>query len=77
MKKITALLIAVTISIGFVKAQVDLTYQLPPKEILELADAPMAPLVQIDKKTENIVLLHRNIYSSIAELSEPELRFAV
>ena len=76
MKNLTALLIAVITYAGFAEAQVDITYQLPPKEILELADAPMAPTVQTDKKAENIVLLHRKRYSSIEELSEPELRLA-
>lgn len=59
-----------------VDAQVDITYQLPPKEIPELADAQPAPTVLMDKKAENIVLIHRNRYSSIAELSENELRLA-
>ncbi len=72
----SVLFIAFAIASGVLKAQVDLSYQLPPKEILQLADAPLAPVVQIDKKTENIVLLHRNRYSSIAELSETELRLA-
>ncbi len=76
MKKIAVIFLFFTTITGFIKAQVDLNYQLPPKEILELADAPMAPVVQIDKKTENIVLLHRNRYSTIAELSETELRLA-
>jgi dipeptidyl aminopeptidase/acylaminoacyl peptidase len=76
MKKTTALLIVSLLVFGIAKAQVDITYQLPPKEILELADAKLAPMVQIDKKAENIVLLSRNRYSSIAELSETELRLA-
>lgn len=76
MKKISLLFIALAVVTGTLKAQVDLSYQLPPKEILELADAPVAPVVQIDKKAENIVLLHRNRFSSIAELSETELRLA-
>ncbi len=76
MKKLSSLLIALAIVSGALKAQVDVSYQLPPQEILELADAPVAPVVQIDKKAENIVLLHRNRFSSIAELSETELRLA-
>lgn len=76
MKRHSAFLVVFLLSLGIAKAQVDITYQLPPKEILELADAKLAPMVQIDKKAENIVLLHRNRYSSIAELSETELRLA-
>ncbi len=76
MKKTTSLLIVFALCFGFVNAQVHLTYQVPPKEILELADAPLPPSIQIDDKNENIVLLHRNRYKSITELSEPELRLA-
>jgi len=76
MKKIAAFLFAFILFLGAVNAQVELTYQKPPKEILELADAPLAPSVLIDEKNENIVLLHRNKYKSIAELSETELRLA-
>lgn len=76
MRKIAALILLLTVSFGMAKAQVDLTYQKPPKEIMELADAPLTPSVQIDSKYENMVLLYRDKYSSIAELSETELRLA-
>jgi len=39
-----------------------------------LADAPLGLSVQIDDKNKNIILLHRNKYKSIEELSETELR---
>ncbi len=76
MKKIAALFL---VSISFLTvstAQIDITYQKPPLEILELADAQLAPSVSIDDKQENILLMHRNRYTSIAELSETELRLA-
>ncbi|WP_400077771.1 alpha/beta hydrolase family protein [Winogradskyella sp. R77965] len=57
-------------------AQQSLTYQQPSEEILELADVDLAPGVQIDSKGEHMVLLYRNQYKSIAELSETELRLA-
>ncbi|WP_411895415.1 alpha/beta hydrolase family protein [Winogradskyella sp. A2] len=57
-------------------AQQNLTYQQPSEEILELADVELAPGVQIDSKGEQMVLLFRNQYKSIAELSETELRLA-
>jgi dipeptidyl aminopeptidase/acylaminoacyl peptidase len=57
-------------------AQVDITYQTPPKEIMELADVPQTPFVMTDDKNENIVLIHRQKYISITELSETELRLA-
>jgi dipeptidyl aminopeptidase/acylaminoacyl peptidase len=57
-------------------AQQSLKYQQPSPEILELADVELAPGVQIDSKGENMVLLYRNQYTSIEELSETELRLA-
>ncbi|MCF6358048.1 MAG: hypothetical protein L3J54_09610, partial [Draconibacterium sp.] len=76
MRKIIALFILFSFAFSIVNAQEDLTYQQPPKEILELADAPLTPSVRIDDKNKNIVLLYRNKYKSIAELSETELRLA-
>jgi len=55
-------------------AQGGLTYQEPPQQIKEMVDAPLAPSVRIDNKGENVVLLFRNAYKTIAELSEEELR---
>ena len=57
-------------------AQQSLNYQQPSDEILELADVDLAPGVQLDSKGENMVLLYRNQYKSIQELSETELRLA-
>ena len=57
-------------------AQQNLTYQQPPDEIMELADVELAPGVQIDSKGEQMVLLYRDQYKSIGELSETELRLA-
>lgn len=55
-------------------AQENLTYQKPPKEILELVEAPLAPVVSIDEAGDQMLLLYRDPYQRIAELSEPELR---
>lgn len=73
MKKIMNSLFLTLFSLGLF-AQGGLEYQEPPKEIKELIDAPLAPWVRIDNKGENVVLLYRNAYKSIAELSEEELR---
>src|SRR5699024_4806066 len=48
----------------------------PPKSIQELVDVPLAPAVIIDSKGEDVVLLYRDQFKSIAELSEKELRLA-
>ncbi len=55
-------------------SQENLTYQKPPKEILELAEAPLAPLMRMDEKGENFVFSYRSNFKSIEELSETELR---
>lgn len=57
-------------------AQENLTYQKPSKEILELAEASLAPSIRMDNKGENIVFLNRSNYKTIEELSEEELRLA-
>ena len=57
-----------------VTAQEKLTYQKPPQEILDLVDVPLAPTVLMDHEQKNMVLLYRNAYKTIAELSETELR---
>lgn len=68
-------LVAVAISVNLF-AQEKLTYQKPPQEILELVEAPLAPSVLIDDAGEDMVLLYRDQYKSIAELSEDEMRLA-
>ena len=74
MKSLFRLFAFLCLTNGF--AQQNLTYQQPSEEILELADVDLAPGVQIDSKGENMVLIYRNQYKSIAELSETELRLA-
>ncbi|MBO6533760.1 MAG: S9 family peptidase [Muricauda sp.] len=64
------------LSIGFVHAQEKLTYQKPSEEILELVNAPLAPSVLINDEGNYMVLLYRDYYKTIAELSETELRLA-
>jgi len=55
-------------------SQEQLGYQKPPKEILELVDIERAPSVRMDDNKEHLILLYRNTYKSIAELSQEELR---
>lgn len=57
-------------------AQENLSYQKPPSEILELVDVPLAPSVLMDESKENMLLLYRDSYKSIDELSKEELRLA-
>ncbi len=55
-------------------AQENVTYQKPTKEILELAEAPLAPNIRMDDQGENIVFLYRSNFKSIETLSEKEMR---
>jgi len=55
-------------------AQENLTYQKPSREILELADVPLAPSVLMDHEKTAMVLLYRDAFKSIDELSQKELR---
>ena len=50
------------------------TYQKPPQEILDLVDVSRAPSVLMDDNKDKIVLLYRNSYKSIEELSKEEMR---
>ncbi len=77
MKTIKALLFILAIAaMTKTNAQIDVNYQLPPEEILELADAPMPPSILLSRNGEDIVLLHRNRYIGIEELAETEIRLA-
>lgn len=60
----------------FASAQIDLQYQLPHEDILSLADAPMPPSININADGTKAILIYRNQYISIEELSENELRLA-
>ena len=55
-------------------AQENITYQKPPREILELADYERAPSVIMDTKKEYMLLLTRNTYKSLDDLNQDELR---
>jgi dipeptidyl aminopeptidase/acylaminoacyl peptidase len=57
-----------------VRAQIALEYQEPPEEIRELFDVPRAPSVLMDHERNRMVLLYRDAYKSIADLSRKELR---
>ncbi len=55
-------------------SQENIGYQTPPEEILELVDIQRPPNVLMDEGNNWMILLYRNTYKSIAELSEEELR---
>lgn len=73
MQRLSLLLLFICASV-FAQAQENVTYQMPHESILELADAPLAPSVQMDDEKQFMVFLYRNAYKTIAELSQEELR---
>jgi dipeptidyl aminopeptidase/acylaminoacyl peptidase len=73
MKHFFASLLALLFA-GQAFAQENLTYQKPPKEIMELVDVERAPQIRIDDKHEFMILLYTDAYKSIEELSEKEMR---
>jgi dipeptidyl aminopeptidase/acylaminoacyl peptidase len=57
-------------------SQDDLTYQVPPKAIEDLVNAPQTPSVSINATGDWMILLERPGYPSIEELAQPELKLA-
>lgn len=58
----------------FSYSQENLSYQKPHENILELAEAPLAPSIRMDSKGQNVVFLYRSNFKTIEELSEEEMR---
>ena len=57
-------------------AQPSAGYQMPPKPIADLADAPLPPALRINSTRDWMLLMERPGYPSIEELAQPELRLA-
>lgn len=58
------------------KAQENLSFQKPPKEILDLVDYERPPGVSLDSKKEYMVLTYTNTYKTLEDLNQPEIRLA-
>lgn len=74
MKKIILFAFLLISTLAF--SQENLEYQKPPKEILELVDIQRAPWVLLNDDRDFMVLIYRNQYKSIEDLSKDELRLA-
>lgn len=58
-------------------AQDNTGYQTPPKALADLVTAPPTPTVSVDSKGQWMLVSERNTATTtIAELSQPELRIA-
>ncbi|KAG0615601.1 hypothetical protein M758_5G054700 [Ceratodon purpureus] len=51
-------------------------YQLPPKEIREIVDAPPIPALSFSPKRDEILFLERRSLPPVADLAKPELKLA-
>jgi len=74
MRKLS-LLFALFISLNLF-AQDAVNYQLPPKDIMDLALAKPTPTVSVDSKGQWMLLIERNTYPLVDELGQPEVRVA-
>jgi len=57
-------------------AQSNLTYQLPPKSIVELVDAPSSPTVRFNKDGSLMLLLQAPGYASMEQVAQPVMGLA-
>jgi dipeptidyl aminopeptidase/acylaminoacyl peptidase len=64
------------IIVMYSKAQEQITYKEPPKEIYDLIMAKPVPSASVDDAGKWMLLMERNTFPSVAELAEPELRIA-
>lgn len=74
MNRISSLIAFLLLAASLLSAQENLPYQKPSSEIMELVDVPLTPSVQMDQAKETMVLLYRDAYKTIEELSKTELR---
>src|SRR5947209_8528511 len=51
-------------------------YRKPPKEILDILDAPPTPLVSVSPTRDRLVLVQGVRYPPVADLAQPMLRLA-
>lgn len=58
------------------QAQENVTYQIPPKEIVELVEADNTPTVMVASEGNTMLLLDRPDYMSIEEASQPVIGLA-
>ncbi len=63
-------------STSHLDAQIDITYQEPPGEILDLINVPLTPAVSVDNEGKWMILLTRDPFKTLAELTAEELRLA-
>jgi dipeptidyl aminopeptidase/acylaminoacyl peptidase len=68
--------ISMILQLQYASAQSSFPYQMPPQSIMDLADARPAPAIRMNHEASLAVLMYRNAYKSIEEMSVPELKLA-
>lgn len=76
MKRVCIILFVLLMITRFVESQENITYQVPPAEILELIDIERAPSVNMDSKGEQMLFFYRNTFKTLSDLNQPEVRLA-
>lgn len=76
MKKYLLSLITTCFLLVVGHAQDNLTYQLPPKSIVDLVDAPNTPSVRFNRDGSKMLLLQSSGYPSIEEVAQPVIGVA-
>lgn len=74
-QKIGTLFLTVALAVSM-QAQENLTYQKPPKEILDLVDFERAPGIMTDSKKEYMIFSYRDTYKTLDDLSQEEMKLA-
>jgi dipeptidyl aminopeptidase/acylaminoacyl peptidase len=72
---IVGLLVAALVAPSFA-VQAQTTYQKPPKNVLDVLDAPASSLVSVSPARDKMIVATPVRYPSIAQLAEPMLRLA-
>jgi dipeptidyl aminopeptidase/acylaminoacyl peptidase len=70
------IVIAFSFTTFFTSYSQEATYQVPPKDIVDLLLAKPTPTVNVYSKGEWMLLSERNSYPDVEELGQPELRIA-
>ncbi|OJX91613.1 MAG: S9 family peptidase [Paludibacter sp. 47-17] len=76
MKKNLLLISCLILTMTEMNGQVNLTYQVPPRPIMELADYERAPAVAVDSRKEYMLLSYRPTYKSLDDLNQTEISLA-
>ena len=73
---LTLVLAAVALGLLAPAALAQQPYKLPPKEVIDIVDAPPTPLVSMSPADDTMALIERESMPTIAYISEPILRIA-